>query len=77
MTQYAVHAGTLTPTIYVGRPNRSGQAFADKIEMTDEVLLAVAQYVKDHFGGGLKADYTNKDDGSRIVVEVTVTEERP
>lgn len=70
-SKYAVQASLLTPSIYVGRANKTDTAFADKADMTDDVILAVAEYVERHFGGRLRAGYTGDDHD--LSVEVTIT----
>lgn len=74
---YAIKAGGLAPAIYIGTLNRAGTAFESKRDATDEVLLAVADYVRDHFNGGLKASFRSKTGGPDLTVEVRVTESAP
>lgn len=64
----AVSAGALSPTIWIGRLNKARTAFLDgKQDATDMVLRAVAMYTQKHFGGALKAEYSDFD------IEVRVT----
>lgn len=49
MNKFAVSAGYMTESIYVGRVSQSGHSFLQKEEATDMVLAAVAQYVMRNF----------------------------
>lgn len=51
--KYAVHAALFSEAIYVGRVNADRTAFAEKEDLADMVLAAVAQYVERNFDGGL------------------------
>lgn len=68
MSKYAVKAGYLSASIFVGRINTQQDAFLDKEEATDMSLAAVAQYVHEHFNGGMVADFP----GLGLVLEVNV-----
>lgn len=57
MTEYAVSSGMLAEAIYVGRLNPKGDAFAVKQERTDMVLAAVAEFVQNHYAGGMTATF--------------------
>lgn len=74
MTQkFGISAGGLRPAIYVGKLSKNGTEFTDKEDHTDDAILSVAQYVTDHFGGALEAEYTSKT--TKLTVTVTVTSE--
>lgn len=68
MTKFAVQAGSLSPTIHVGRANAAGDAFVEKEQVTDMVLAAVAQYVQQHFDGGMEVDFPGL--GIKMAVKV-------
>lgn len=67
-TTYAIQAGHLSAAIYAGRLNADQTAFTDKQDRTDMTLAAVGTYVRDHFNGGMVADFP----GMGFVLEVTV-----
>lgn len=50
-TDLAVQAGGLQPVIYLGRLNKSRQAYLTKRDATAEVMHAVAEYVRTHLDG--------------------------
>lgn len=55
---YGVQAAAFTEQIYVGRLNKARTMFLDgKVDGTDMVLAAVAQYVERNFAGGMEATF--------------------
>jgi hypothetical protein len=63
-----VQASYLASEIQVGRLNKKGDLFLDHEYATDMVIAAVADYVTQHFGGGMVITFP----GKRIEVEVDV-----
>lgn len=58
--KFAIQSGTFQPAIHAGRLNKAGTAFLDgKEDVTDMALHAVGAYVRDHFDGGLVADFND------------------
>lgn len=74
MTTYAVQAGGLSRAIYVGRVNKAGTAFTSKDDLTDEVLLAVVDYVRRHFNGDMEMTF-HADNQPTIHLTITAREE--
>ena len=72
--KYGIQASSFREAILVGRINKAGTEFLDKEEATDEVLAAVANYVRQHFEGGLTMDFTSKTGKPGFTLTVTVDE---
>lgn len=76
MPEFAVQAGVLAPVIHVGRTSADGKTFAAKADLTDEVLFAVATFVRDHFDGGMEMTFRAKRPGARdLVLKISTSEE--
>lgn len=73
--KYAVQSSLMSEAIYVGRLNKSGTAFLDKEEATDMAISAVGMYVRDNYGGSMKATFPGL--GFDVTVTVTPREEKP
>lgn len=72
--KYGVQAAAFHEAIHIGRIDKAGTQFLDKEDATDMVLAAVAQYVRQNFGGGLTMDFTSKTDAPSMTLTITVTE---
>lgn len=68
MTEFGVQSSFLRDAIYVGRLNKAGTEFLEKAELTDMVLFAVTEYVRDNYGGGLGITY----EGAGLEVLISV-----
>ena len=53
MSEYGIQSAYLREGIDMGRLSKDRSTFLDKQDATDMTLLAVAQYVLDHFDGGM------------------------
>lgn len=69
MSKYAVQSASFSEAIHVGRASRGGRSFADKEEATDMTLFAAAQYVLNHFGGGMETTFPKAGLRLRITVD--------
>ncbi|RBP66406.1 hypothetical protein DFO66_103353 [Brevibacterium sanguinis] len=74
MSKFGIQAGILRPVISVGQLNKDRTVFTQKADMTDEVLLSVAEYAIKHFGGALEATYAGES-GSKLTLRITAKEE--
>lgn len=79
MPKFAVSAGYMTESIYVGRVSQSGNSFIQKEDATDMVLAAVAQYVMRNFdnghGGGMHTTFPRL--GIELEIKVWPTGDKP
>lgn len=66
MAKFAVQTSAFAPRINVGALAKTGRSFAQKEDLTPEVLYAVGRYALDHFDGAS----TIKVGGLQIDIEV-------
>lgn len=67
--KYGVMSSRFRPEIFVGRLNKKQTLFTEKEVATDLVLANVGEYVRDHFGGAMRATFPNL--GFDLTVTVT------
>ena len=77
MAYQAIQSSPLTGAIYVGPLNRDGTAFLRKEDRTDDILLAVAQFVQQNFNGGMEMTFRSTTGGADLRLNVTVTQTAP
>lgn len=73
-SKFAVSAGAFNPSIYIGKLNAKGDAFTQKEDHTDGVLLAVAQYALREFPDGLEMVFTRGDEAITLRVFASIGE---
>lgn len=69
MPKYAIQSALFSDAIHVGQLDKSGAAFINKEDCTDQAIAAVVEYIRRHHDGQLAGQYT---DGTRITVTVLV-----
>jgi len=68
-----IKSSRLAPAIHVGQLSEDGNRFTDKIDMTNQVLHAVAQLVRDHHGGSLTG-LLAQPDGTQVALFISASE---
>lgn len=72
MTRYGVQSGLFSDAIHVGELNKTGTAFTNKEDCTDQAIAAVVEYLLRHNDGELTGRYP---DGTKITITATVEKE--
>ena len=72
MSRYGIQSALFSDAIHVGQLDKSGAAFINKEDCTDQAIAAVVEYIDRHHGGELTGRYP---DGTKITITVTVEKE--
>lgn len=72
MNRYGIQSALFSDAIHVGQLDKSGAAFINKEDCTDQAIAAVVEYIRRHHDGQLTGQYT---DGTKITITVTVEKE--
>lgn len=72
MPKYAIQSALFSDAIHVGELNKTGTAFTNKEDCTDQAIAAVVEYIHRHHDGQLTGQYT---DGTKITITVTAEKE--
>ena len=67
MTRYGVQSGLFSDAIHVGELNKTGTAFTNKEDCTDQAIAAVVEYIDRHHGGELSGQY---GDGTKVTITI-------
>lgn len=67
MTRYGVQSGLFSGAIHVGELNKTGTAFTNKEDCTDQAIAAVVEYIDRHHGGELSGQY---GDGTKVTITI-------
>lgn len=72
MNRYGIQSALFSDAIHVGQLDKSGAAFINKEDCTDQALAAVVEYLLRHHNGELTEQ---SPDGTKITITVTVKKE--
>lgn len=67
MTRYGVQSGLFSDAIHVGELNKTGTAFTNKEDCTDQAIAAVVEYIDRHHDGELSGQY---GDGTKVTITI-------
>lgn len=67
MSRYGVQSGLFSDAIHVGELNKTGTAFTNKEDCTDQAIAAVVEYIDRHHGGELSGQY---GDGTKVTITI-------
>lgn len=72
MNRYGIQSALFSDAIHVGQLDKSGAAFINKEDCTDQAIAAVVEYLLRHHDGELTG---RSPDGTKITITVTVEKE--
>lgn len=71
MNRYGIQSALFSDAIHVGQLDKSGAAFIDKEDCTEQAVSAVAEYVLRRRDGEL----IKRQDGSKLTITVAIEKE--
>lgn len=71
MNRYGIQSALFSDAIHVGQLDKSGAAFINKEDCTDQAIAAVVEYLLRHHDGEL----TERSHGIKLTITATIEKE--